>query len=140
MHIPLPEYAEDSLAIIGGERREPTEGPTFNSNFYQVLAAEGVAAVACGHDHVNDFCGLRMQPKPGYNDLESARLGPWLCYGGCCGYGGYCSYDRKRFHRRCRVWELDTRSGCLKTWERVEYNHERVDEVLLVQGGIIVPP
>jgi hypothetical protein len=59
MHIPIPEYADSDLIVRGGKRREPTEGPSFNSHFYDALAQEGIAVLGCGHDHVNDFCALR---------------------------------------------------------------------------------
>lgn len=150
MHIPLPEYADDSLKMVGGLRREPTEGPSFNSRFYDALATEGVAAVGCGHDHVNDFCGLlpTRHDIDGPGELDRANLdhaaetwsGPWLCYGGGSGFGGYCSYGENRYHRRARVWELDTKSGGIKTWKRVEYSPERVDELVLVEGGVVAAP
>lgn len=133
MHIPLPEYADPKLIVKGGHRREPTEGPSFNSHFYDSLAEEGVAALGCGHDHVNDFCALR--PQDTSNPLQ---LGPWLCYGGGTGFGGYCSYGDRRYHRRSRVWELDTNIRSLKTWKRVEYERERMDELMLVEGGAVV--
>ena len=141
MHIPLPEYADDDLLLKSGQRREPTEGPSFNSRFYDVLAAEGVAAVGCGHDHVNDFCALKPRQAKGHsqpNGDHVCPLGPWLCYGGGSGFGGYCSYNGKRYHRRSRVWEFDTKTEMLKTWKRVEYARERVDELVLVEFGEIV--
>jgi hypothetical protein len=134
LHIPCPEYGDCDLIIRGGHRREPTEGPKFNSHLYDALAEEGVAAVGCGHDHVNDFCGLRPQQN------NPPQLGPWLCYGGGSGFGGYGSYGGKRYHRRVRVWELDTNTGGIKTWKRVEYDRERIDEVVLVEGAAVVPP
>lgn len=143
MHIPLPEYADSGLVIRGGHRREPTEGPSFNSHFYDALADEGIAAVGCGHDHVNDFCSLR--PQQTFNNSQqhgnkSPQLGPWLCYGGASGFGGYGSYGGKRYHRRARVWELDTRTGSMKTWKRVEYAGEMIDELVLVEGGAVAAP
>lgn len=141
MHIPLPEYADSDLAIRAGCRREPTEGPSFNSHFYDALVSEGVAAVGCGHDHVNDFCAQKPQSWDGYHrgqDSNSLQFGPWLCYGGCSGFGGYCSYDGKRYHRRARIWELDSGTASVKTWTRVECSGERIDEVVLVKGGAVV--
>lgn len=142
MHIPLPEYADDSLMIAGGHRREPTEGPSFNSHFYDALAKEDVAAVGCGHDHVNDFCGLlsqRDRHADGNRNPENA-LGPWLCYGGGSGFGGYGSYGGHRYHRRTRVWEINTKTGGINTWKRVEYSRERIDELVLVEAGAVVNP
>lgn len=133
MHIPLPEYADASLFTTGGSRREPTEGPSLNSHFHDALANERVAAVGCGHDHVNDFCGLLPRHT-------GTQIGPWLCYGGGSGFGGYCSYNEHRYHRRTRVWKLDVKTGGIKTWKRLEYCPERVDEVVLVEAGAIVAP
>lgn len=142
MHIPLPEYADDSLVITGGHRREPTEGPSFNSHFYHALAKEGVAAVGCGHDHVNDYCGLlhRRDRDADGNLSRAVPLGPWLCYGGGSGFGGYGSYGGHRCHRRSRVWEINTKTGGLTTWKRIEYSRERIDEMMLVEAGSVVTP
>ena len=143
MHIPLPEYADGKLVMAGGHRREPTEGPSFNSRFYDVLASQGIAAMGCGHDHVNDFCALlpqRINEESEHDSLGATGPGPWLCYGGGTGFGGYDSYGGKRYHRRSRVWELDTGKGDLKTWKRVEYAQDRVDELVLVKGGVVVSP
>lgn len=138
-HIPLPEYTDSNLVIKGGQRREPTEGPGVNTHFYDVLAKEGIAAVGCGHDHVNDFCGLL--PQKGQQDgKNTSQLGPWLCYAGGSGFGGYCSYGNERFHRRTRVWEFDTRTAAIKTWKRVEYAKDRIDELVLVERGHVVAP
>lgn len=141
-HIPLPEYGDRALIIRAGHRREPTEGPSFNSHFYNALAKEGISAVGCGHDHVNDFCALlpQKQKESQKNSYETPQLGPWLCYGGGSGFGGYCSYGWKRYHRRTRVWEVDSNIGGLKTWKRVEYARERVDEFVLVEGGAVLSP
>lgn len=146
MHIPLPEYADSDLVFTGGHRREPTEGSSFNSRFYDVLAKEGVVAVGCGHDHVNDFCGLRPDRQRGYLDelqykgKKPRLVGPWLCYAGSIGFGGYGSYGGKRYHRRARVWEINTRTADVKSWKRVEYSGERSDEIVLVESGAVVAP
>lgn len=137
LHIPLPEFGDRHLSIRKGYRREPSETPSFNSHFYDALAKEGVSALGCGHDHVNDFCALLPQ-QPQEDSENPLKPGPWLCYGGSSGFGGYCSYDGKRFHRRMRVWELDTNTGGLKTWKRVEYAKDRVDELVLVERGAVV--
>lgn len=139
LHIPLPEFRDPHLNIRNGRRREPTEGPSFNSHFYDALAKEGISALGCGHDHVNDFCALL--PQQTQQDGDKTPLpGPWLCYGGGSGFGGYCSYGRKRFHRQTRVWELDTSTGSLTTWKRVEYAMDRVDELVLIECGAVVDP
>ncbi|CAM6003981.1 unnamed protein product [Sphagnum balticum] len=139
LHIPLPEFGDRHLSIRNGHRREPTEGPSFNSHFYDALVKEGISALGCGHDHVNDFCALLPQQTQQDGD-KTPQPGPWLCYGGSSGFGGYCSYGRKRFHRRMRVWELDTSTESLKTWKRVEYAMDRVDELVLVESGAVVDP
>ncbi|KAF2969629.1 hypothetical protein GQX73_g3882 [Xylaria multiplex] len=143
MHIPFPEYGDSRLNIFGGQRREPTEGPSFNSHFYDALVEEGVVAVGCGHDHVNDFCGLLPgtgSGESGEGHRGSSRFGPWLCYGGGSGFGGYGSYGENRYYRRVRVWEFDTDTGGVLTWKRVEYASGRVDELVLVENGVITPP
>jgi hypothetical protein len=139
LHIPVPEFGNRYLRIYNGHRREPTEGPSFNSHFYNALVEQGISALGCGHDHVNDFCAL-LPHKTRQDGEKTPQPGPWLCYGGGSGFGGYCSYDKKRIHRRTRVWELDTSTGSLKTWKRVEYARNRVDELILVKGGAVVDP
>lgn len=139
LHIPLPEFKNRHLSIRSGHRREPTEGPRFNTHFYDALVNEGISALGCGHDHVNDFCALL--PRQTQPDIDKTPYtGPWLCYGGGSGFGGYCSYGKDRFHRRMRVWELDTITGSLETWKRVEYALGRVDELVLVEGGVVIDP
>jgi hypothetical protein len=143
MHIPLPEYADSSLVIRAGRRREPTEGPSFNSHFYDALSKESVTAVGCGHDHVNDFCAKGPQRQELFDRDSGSHApasDPWLCHGGCSGFGGYCSYGGKRYHRRARIWELDTGAGILKTWTRVEYSRDRNDEMILAKYGEAYAP
>jgi hypothetical protein len=136
-HIPLPEFGDTNLIMRSGRSREPTEGPSVNSHFYDALVREGVSALACAHDHVNDFCALL--PQQSTEEDKIARLkGPWLCYGGGSGFQGYCSYGRNRYHRRMRVWELDSVTQSLRTCLRVEYATERVEELPLVRHGGIV--
>ncbi|PQE13066.1 Phosphatase DCR2 protein [Rutstroemia sp. NJR-2017a BBW] len=137
LHIPLPEFASPNLRICKGHRREPTEGPSVNSHFYDTLVREDVVALGCGHDHVNDFCGLLPWEDEG---METKKRGPWLCYGGGTGFGGYGAYGGERVYRRARVWELDTGMGrgVLRTWLKVEYGKERVDEMVLVEGREVV--
>ncbi|KAI3318148.1 Metallo-dependent phosphatase [Xylariaceae sp. AK1471] len=142
-HIPLPEYGDGELIIRGGHRGEPTEGPNHNSNFYNALVKEGIMAIGCGHDHVNDFCALKpRRSQIGFqrDSPQSLQLGPWLCYGGGSGFGGYGMYGEKRYYRRARVWELDTNTGRIITWKRVEYAGKRMDELLLVDAGAVVAP
>ena len=109
-HIPVPEFGDKDLVIRGGVRGEPTEAPKCNSHYYDALAREGVAALACGHDHVNDFCGIKLSE-------DGSRIGPWLCHAGAAGFGGYMQYGQDRYHRRMRVWELDGKDAELEDLE-----------------------
>ncbi|WQF86628.1 Putative calcineurin-like phosphoesterase domain, ApaH type, metallo-dependent phosphatase [Colletotrichum destructivum] len=136
-HIPLPEFRDPNLSIRNGQRREPSESPSLNSHFYDALVEGGVSALGCGHDHVNNFCSLLPQQTP-QNGSRTLPSGPWLCYGGGSGFGGYCSYGGKRYHRGTRVWELVPNDGSLKTWRWVEHAMDRVDELVLVEGGVVV--
>lgn len=140
LHIPIPEFGDGDLLISNGRRREPTEGPSVNTHFYDALVREGVSAVGCGHDHVNDFCALLPPPKRQKDGDAILEAGPYLCYGGSCGFGGYCSYGIDRFHRRMRIWELESGSESLKTWKRIEYAKERVDEPWIGQNGAMAFP
>jgi hypothetical protein len=134
LHIPLPEFGDSRLSIRNGQRREPTEGPRINSHFYNALDEEGVSAVICGHDHVNNFCALLMQQ----DDDKTSHPGPWLCHGGGSGFRGYCSYGKVRFHREMRVWELKPNAGSLKTWMRTEHGEDRIGEMMLVESGAVI--
>ncbi|KAK5123275.1 hypothetical protein LTR85_002705 [Meristemomyces frigidus] len=139
MHIPIPEYTNSDLAIAGGQRREPTEGSSVNTHLYDAMVREGVVAVGNGHDHVNDFCGLLPRSHEDLRDSEKHVYGPWLCYNGGSGFGGYMSYGKNRYHRRLRVWGFDTTRANIRTWKRLEYHSERVDEMMLVEDGAVVP-
>lgn len=138
IHIPLPEFTDQANIFAGGEYREPSTAPGFNSGFYDALKEQGVVSVGCGHDHVNDFCALR----PHSEGTPGANLGPWMCYAGASGFGGYAGYGG--FHRRLRVWEVDTNAGRVYTWTRVECCGEdvkkRFNELMIVDGGRVVAP
>ena len=150
IHIPLPEYAEPNILLTGGAYREGVTAPAFNSGFYSALAEEGVVAVGCGHDHVNDYCALRPSLTPPKDDEASAshrsaktgKLGPWMCYAGASGFGGYGGYGG--YQRRVRVWEVDSNAGRVLTWKRVECcgeeTRKKIDEVVLVEAGNVIPP
>jgi hypothetical protein len=77
LHIPLPEFGYHRLSIRNGYRREPTESPSFNSCFYDALVKEGISALGCGHDHVNDFCALLPQQTQ-QDGVKTPQPGPWL--------------------------------------------------------------
>ncbi|KAM3419029.1 hypothetical protein BST61_g4984 [Cercospora zeina] len=150
IHIPLPEYADRSNVMAGGAWKEGVTAPGYNSKFYDALAEEGIVAVGCGHDHVNDYCALRPHKHQVARDVDEGqqstshreRLGPWLCYAGASGFGGYAGYGG--FHRRVRVWDIDTNAGRMSTWKRVECCGEdtkkRIDEIVLVDGGNVIAP
>ncbi|KAF5006528.1 hypothetical protein FDECE_7096 [Fusarium decemcellulare] len=134
-HIPIPEFTDTRLKTFSGHQGEPPEGPKFNSGLYDAMEKQGVSAFCVGHDHVNSWCG-RLQKA----DDATPPSGPWLCYGGCSGFGAYCSYDDDRYHRGIRVLEVKTTTGTLETWRRVEYNMDKVDKLVLVEGGVVVVP
>ncbi|GAM86123.1 hypothetical protein ANO11243_041340 [Dothideomycetidae sp. 11243] len=171
IHIPLPEIAMKDNINAGGEFREPSTAPGFNSGFYAALKEENVLTVGCGHDHVNDNCALRPSTKQTVNardDKKSSKaatkdespnlagkmtiggtthapssdLGPWMCYAGASGFGGYAGYGG--FHRRVRVWEVDTNAGRITTWTRVECcgadTKHKHNELILVEGGKAIAP
>ncbi|KAL8705766.1 MAG: hypothetical protein Q9201_001112 [Fulgogasparrea decipioides] len=137
IHIPLPEYRQESEIVKGsGTFAEPPTAPGFNSGFKQALVEEGVLAVSCGHDHVNDYCALsKHEDKP---EL-------WMCYAGGAGFGGYGGYKDKiegGYHRRVRVFEFDMDEARIRTWKRLEYGdrEKKVDEMVIVEGGQVVAP
>ena len=154
IHIPLPEYGDRSNVLAGGLWKESVTAPGYNSKFYDALAEEGIVAVGCGHDHVNDYCALRPHKhevaarddatdgQQQHHSHTRERLGPWLCYAGGSGFGGYAGYGG--YHRRVRVWEVDTNAGRMSTWKRVECcgddTKKRIDEVVLADGGNVIAP
>lgn len=127
IHIPLPEYRLQGKPMVAGQRREPPTAPSHNSGFKDALLRAGVTAVSSGHDHANDYCLLD---------------GVWLCYGGGAGFGGYGGYGG--YNRRVRLFEINGDAGQIKTWTRVEFDPDgkygRHDEVVLVQGNLVVVP
>ena len=132
IHIPLPEYrntAEMVIPATGTQPENPT-APGFNSGFRDALVEEGVVAVSCGHDHVNDYCSLSKDPA-GKPEL-------WMCYAGGSGFGGYGGYGG--YHRRVRLFEFDMNEARIVTWKRVEWGDvgKRVDEAVIVEGGRVV--
>jgi hypothetical protein len=63
-----------------------------------------------------------------------------MCYAGGVGFGGYAGYGG--FHRRVRVFEIDTNENRITTWKRLEYGdiESRLDEQTIVNGGRLVGP
>lgn len=143
IHIPLPEYrTKDDIVAASGTWRENPTAPAFNSGFKAALVEEGVLAVSCGHDHANDYCALAKGDPGSKPEL-------WMCYAGGSGFGGYGGYDGYR--RRVRVFEFDLNEARIGTWKRVEMaggngkdgeeakkEGEKVDEIVIVEGGKIV--
>ena len=128
IHIPLPEYrlTNDIVTSTGKQPENPT-APGFNSGFKDALVDEGVLAVSCGHDHVNDYCSL-SKSADGKPEL-------WMCYAGGSGFGGYGGYGG--YHRRVRVFELDMNEARIVTWKRIEYGETemQLDKTVIIDGG-----
>ncbi|KAL8952734.1 MAG: hypothetical protein Q9222_001383 [Ikaeria aurantiellina] len=139
IHIPLPEYRNEGDIVKGsGTLAEPPTAPGFNSRFKQALVDEGVLAVSCGHDHVNDYCSLAKSS-------ESSQPELWMCYAGGSGFGGYGGYANViegGYHRRIRMFEFDMDEARIRTWKRLEYGEreKKVDEMIIAEGGKVVAP
>lgn len=146
IHIPLSEYRDTGKLIAGsGEWREAPTAPGFNSKFKDALVENGVFAVSCGHDHVNDYCLLDKHSNPG--DISTEELGEetkgraekgrlWMCYAGGSGYGGYAGYGG--YKRRVRVWDFDMNEGTVETWKRVDGEQARSGVKKVVRMGKVV--
>ena len=131
IHIPLPEYRliDDIVASTGSQPENPT-APGFNSGFRDALAEQGVLAVSCGHDHVNDYCSLSKSAE-GKPEL-------WMCYAGGSGFGGYGGYNG--YHRRLRVFEFDMNEARIVTWKRIEFGEteKQLDKTIIVESGRVI--
>lgn len=143
IHIPLPEYRQADDVVKGsGTFAEPPTAPGFNSRFKDALVEEGVLAVSCGHDHVNDYCALSKSQGA---DGKDGKPELWMCYAGGAGFGGYGGYGHViegGYHRRVRVFEFDMDEARIRTWKRLEYGdtEQKVDEMLIAEGGKVVAP
>lgn len=130
-HIPLPEYAEESSAVVSGhldslapmrsmlpakmKGRRIVGCPRTNTGLYSALCRRGnVVATFCGHDHYHD-CVLRKEPAG--SDADAGR--PFLAYGRVAaftppadfeGAGGALPFDRGG-----RVVEI-AQDGQTETW------------------------
>ncbi|KAK9741243.1 hypothetical protein RND81_03G091700 [Saponaria officinalis] len=112
-HIPLPEYRQFSTPEITGVKQEVIASPIINSGFFDALVEAGnVRGVFVGHDHKNDFCGIRKNIH--------------LCFAG--GFG-YHAYGMAGWPRRARVVSVKlekTGNGVwgpvtmIKTWKRLD--------------------
>ena len=128
IHIPLPEYRQmDNIVATTGKQSENPTAPGFNSGFRDALVEEGVLAVSCGHDHVNDYCSLSKSAE-GKPEL-------WMCYAGGSGFGGYGGYGG--YHRRVRIFEFDMNEARIATWKRIEYGEtdRQLDKTIIVEAG-----
>ncbi|KAF2132118.1 Metallo-dependent phosphatase [Dothidotthia symphoricarpi CBS 119687] len=127
IHIPLPEYANRDNEWVGNWT-EGVTAPGFNTHFKDALVQQGVKAVSCGHDHVNDYCMLSTKDETTEPEL-------WMCYAGGSGFGGYGGYNH--YHRRLRVFEIDTNQARISTWKRLEHGDTaaRLDEQIIVDSG-----
>ena len=131
IHIPLPEYRlVDDIVLSTGNQPENPTAPGFNSGFKDALVEEGVLAVSCGHDHVNDYCSLSKAAD------DKPEL--WMCYAGGSGFGGYGGYGG--YHRRVRVFEFDMNEARIVTWKRVEFGEteKQIDKTIIVESGRVV--
>ncbi len=133
LHIILLEFENRHFNIRNDHWNKSTESFNFNSHFYDVLIKKYISVVNCEHDQVNDFCALLSQ-KTQQNDDRISQSDSWLCYEDDNEFEKYCSYDKKRFYRRTRIWELDTSIESLKTWKWVEHVMNRIDELILVDN------
>lgn len=132
-HIPLPEYLDQQSKQnpkenneIVGQYKEGVTAPKYNSGGLSTLQEMGVQVTSCGHDHCNDYC---LQ-----DDSTPSKI--WLCYGGSAGEGAYAGYGGTE--RRIRTYELDTKSGTIKTWKRLNGTpNETFDYQILVQKKVI---
>ena len=113
-HIPLPEYLDFESKKHPGQQnplvgtyKEGVTAPKYNSGGLERLAGLGVQAIACGHDHCNDYC---LQD-------DSASNPVWLCFGGGGGEGGYAGYGGTE--RRIRTFEINPQNGNIYTWKRL---------------------
>ena len=157
IHIPLPEYRNEAdIAPASGSFLEPPTSPGFNSGFKSALVEEGILAVSCGHDHVNDYCTLAKSEATAGEDASGGKPELWMCYAGGSGFGGYGGYHG--YQRRVRIFDFDMNEARIGSWKRVEGGGDgrieserqkmgqanatgidgRADEVTLVEGGKVV--
>lgn len=137
IHIPLPEYRTEDVIPSSGTSAETPTAPGFNSGFKQALVDEGVLAVSCGHDHVNDYCALSK------SEGKDTKPELWMCYAGGAGFGGYGGYGHViegGYQRRVRVFEFDMNEARITTWKVLEHGDtkKRIDEMVIVEGGKVV--
>jgi hypothetical protein len=83
-------------------------------------------------DHVNDYCMLERNAE--------SKPALWMCYGGGAGFGGYGGYGG--YIRRVRFFDIDTNAIRIVTYKRLEWGDtdKRIDEMIVVDGGVVVAP
>ncbi|KAK9455163.1 Metallo-dependent phosphatase-like protein [Dipodascopsis uninucleata] len=148
-HIPLTEYRNVSNPILGNYR-EPSTAPKYNTGARSLLSEIDVSVVSVGHDHVNDFCMYDTSYSPSDISTPSGGATPkqaeqdakdmsiWLCHGGAAGLGGYGGYGD--YVRRIRFFEVDTYSGKITSWKRLEHGdtESKIDMQVLVDQGKVI--
>jgi hypothetical protein len=104
-HIPLPEYQEVwDAGVCYGHRFEAVCCPRVNSGLFAAMVEMGdVIGTFVGHDHVNDYWGIRH--------------GIRLCYGRASGYN---TYGRERFQRGARIIQMRRGTRQFLSWLRLD--------------------
>ncbi|KAL3232601.1 Phosphatase DCR2 [Nakaseomyces bracarensis] len=130
LHIPLPEFANinsvkkpGSQKEIVGTYKEGVTAPKYNSGGLAVFDSLSVDVIGCGHDHCNDYC---------LHDDSTPTKEIWLCYGGGAGEGGYAGYGGTE--RRIRIYDIDTNSGTIHTWKRLNGNPTNPFDKQIIKG------
>lgn len=87
-HIPLMEYAEafegsggneeykqtGKVDILYGKQYESVGCAKYNSGMFEAGLEKGLTAVFCGHDHINDWCGIYKGVHLAYSLPHSYNL------------------------------------------------------------------
>ncbi|HEM5123093.1 TPA: metallophosphoesterase family protein [Streptococcus suis] len=80
LHIPLPEFVQAGDHVIDGyfwESNPRISCPKLNTGlFSQILYRHHISAIACGHDHDNNFVGEYLQHKFIFGNVTG-----YNCYG-----------------------------------------------------------
>ncbi|GAB7354381.1 hypothetical protein MBLNU459_g4882t2 [Dothideomycetes sp. NU459] len=71
IHIPLPEFAMEGNVVAGGEWREPSTAPGFNSGFYKALKDAGVLAATLPRKKPTSGLGCAMQAVAALEDMQA---------------------------------------------------------------------